>query len=92
MTMVGEGICQFDSTIRPTAESPATTKNIIEILDMSFLNPLSYFGQLILASVFGLSFWPQFLATLVLSHAILAASNPNYFHPKFERPKTTISC
>ena len=56
MTMVGEGICQFDNTTRPAAESPASIKNIIEIRVMSFPYPLSHFGPLILASVFSLSF------------------------------------
>jgi hypothetical protein len=90
MTTVGEGICQFDNTTRPAAESPANIKNIIEIRVMSFPYPLNHCGPLILASVFGLSFWPQFLATLVLTHAILADSNRNYFHPKDERLKTII--
>ena len=53
MTTVGEGICQFDNTTRPAAESPASIKNIIEIRVMSFPYPLSHFGPLILASVFG---------------------------------------
>ena len=59
MATVGEGICQFDNTTKPTAKSPASIKNIIEIRVMSFPYPLSHFGPLILASVFGLSFWPR---------------------------------
>lgn len=59
MATVGAGICQFDNTTRPTAESPASIKNIIEIRVMSFLYPISHFGPLILVSVFGLNFWPR---------------------------------
>ena len=92
MATVGAGICQFDNTTRPAAESPANIKNIIEIRVMSFPYPLNHFGPLILASVFGLSFWPRFLAAFVLTHAILANLNRNYFHLKDERLKTTISC
>ena len=43
MAMVGAGICQFDNTTRPTAESPASIKNIIEIRVMFFPYPLSHF-------------------------------------------------
>ena len=53
MTTVGEGICQFDNTTRPAAESPANIKNIIKIRVMSFPYLLSHFGPLILASVLG---------------------------------------
>jgi hypothetical protein len=85
MTTVGEGICQFDNTTRPAAESPASIKTIIEIRVMSFPYPLSHFGPLILASVLA-----SVLAKLVLTHAILADSNRNFVHPKDERLKTTI--
>jgi hypothetical protein len=43
MATVGAGICQFDNTIRPTAESPASSNNTIEIRVMSFPYPLSHF-------------------------------------------------
>jgi len=44
MATVGAGICQFDNTAKPTAESPASIKNIIEIRVMSFPYPLSQFS------------------------------------------------
>ena len=56
MATVGAGICQVDNTTRPTAESPASIKNIIEIRVMSLPYSLSHFSLLILASIFGLNF------------------------------------
>ena len=56
MATVGAGICQFDNTTRPTAESPASIKNIIEIRVMSLPYSLSHFSSLILASIFDLNF------------------------------------
>jgi hypothetical protein len=43
METVGAGICQFDNTTRPAAESPASIKNIIGIRVMSFPYPLCHF-------------------------------------------------
>jgi hypothetical protein len=91
MATVGAGICQFDNTTRPTAKSPASIKNIIEIRVMSFPYPLSQFRPF-LKPFLGRHFWPQCSATLILTHAILADVNRNDFYPKDERLKTTISC
>jgi hypothetical protein len=61
MATVGAGICQFDNTTRPTAESPASIKNKIENRVMFFPYPLSHFRPLTHASVFGLNFQPRLL-------------------------------
>jgi hypothetical protein len=86
MATVGAGICQFDNTTRPTAESPASSKNIIEIRVMSFPYPFSHFTPF-LRLFLGRHFWPQFFSRAFLTHAILADFNRNYFHPKDERLK-----
>jgi len=91
MATVGAGICQFDNTTRPTAESPASIKNIIEIRVMSFPYPLSHFRPF-LKPFLGRHFWPKFSAALILTHAIFADFNRNDFPSKDERLKTTISC
>ena len=57
MATVGAGICQFDNTTRPTAESPVSIKNITEIRVMSFPYPLSHFEPLILVSIFGQAYF-----------------------------------
>jgi hypothetical protein len=91
MATVGAGICQFDNTTRPTAESPASIKNIIEIRVMSFPYPLRHFGPF-LKPFLGRHFSPKFSAALILTHAIFADLNRNDFPSKDARLKTTISC
>jgi hypothetical protein len=91
MATVGAGICQFDNTTRPTAESPASIKNIIEIRVMSFPYPLSQFRPC-LKPFLGRHFSPKFSAALILTHAIFADLNRNDFPSKDARLKTTISC
>jgi hypothetical protein len=91
MATVGAGICQFDNTTRPTAESPASIKNIIEIRVMSFPYPLRHFRPF-LKPFLGRHFSPKFSAALILTHAIFADLNRNDFPSKDARLKTTISC
>jgi hypothetical protein len=62
MATVGAGICQFDNTTRPTAESPASIKNIIEIRVMSFPYPLRHFrpfSKPLWVGTFRLNFQPR---------------------------------
>jgi len=89
MATVGAGICQFDNTTRPTAKSPASSKNIIEIRVISFPYPLSHFRPF-LKPFLGWHVWPQYSAALILTHPILADFNWSYFYPRDERLKITI--
>jgi hypothetical protein len=95
MATVGAGICQFDNTTRPTAESPASIKITIEIRVMSYPYPLSHFRPFLrpfLKPFFGWHFWPPYSATLILTHATLVDFNLNDFTPKDEKLKTSIGC
>ena len=91
MATVGAGICQFDNTTRPTVESPASSKNIIEIRVMSLPYPFGHFRLFstpFWVGASGLNFWPCSL----LTHAIFADLNRNDFPSKDARLKTTIGC